>query len=717
MAPASDPRAGEGASGERGRYALAVAGALGLLAALGHPLLTGEVYTHDDLGALHLPLRDFYANCLSEGKRFLWMPGWLTGFHLHGEGQAGMLHPLNFLFYRLFPLAFAFVLELLRNHVVAFVGMLWFLRRTGLPRDAAALGALAFGFSSYSFAHHMHLNAMGVVAHVPWLMGAADGVLRGEGRARLVSLCGVALLTASTLMLGHPQFSWIALLTTGLYAASVALHTRRPAAAASLAAAVALGVLCAGVQLVPTLESLGASSRSTAAPGYASTLALQPVNLLQLVSPRLFLDLGVGEPGNEFAIQPGVFAPLAFVWLWLRRRQLGSLGPLALFSGVLAVLGLWLALGDVAGLHRLLASLPGVGLLRAPTRYAVLFVVACALASALCLADIARLGAVGTERLPKRLWLLGLPLSLAVVVAALALAGHGPSAALSGNGAILGGCVLAAAALGLLFAALRGRRGALAAIVALVVLDLGSYGLAYVWRVPPVAPQEYASQWRAPAPLGDARLNWGPPAMVMAGTRLASGYAALTPSRSLPVGRFDLPGGRRRALLPALRLAGVGWAYDRAVPDPLPRARMLPSALRIDDLDRQLAEVDLRRVVLVGEALSLGPGGEPGDAELVVDEPGEIEIRTSAATRQMLVVSESHHPGWVASVDGERCEVVSAYGDFLGCVVPQGRHHVVFRFEPRSLRQGAWLSAAGLAGVALLVALAWRREEEPSASP
>jgi hypothetical protein len=566
----------------------------------------------------------------------------------------------------------------------------------------------------------MHLNAMGAVAHVPWLMGAVDGALRTDGRSKLMSLCGVALLTASALLLGHPQFSWIALLTAGLYAGSVALHTRRYAPAGPLAAAAALGVLCAGVQLVPTLESLGASSRSAAAQGYASTLALQPVNLLQLVSPRLFRDLGVGEPGNEFAIAPGVFAPLAFVWLWLRRRALGSLWPLALFSAVLAALGLWLALGDAAGLHRVLASLPGVGLFRAPTRYALLFVVASALASALCLADVARLGAAGRAHLPDRLWLLGLPLSLAIVVAALALAGHGPSAALSGTGAILGGCVLAAAALGLLLAAVRGRRWALAALVGLVVLDLGSYGLAYVWRVPPVTPQEYASQWRAPATLGDARLNWGPPAMVMAGTRLASGYAALTPSRRLPVGRFDLPAGSQRGLLAALRLAGVGWAYDRAVPDPLPRARMLPSALRIDDLDRQLAAVDLRRVVLLEEALSLGrvgEPGEPGEAKLVLDEPGEIEVRTSAGTRQVLVVSESHHPGWVASVDGEPCEVVRAYGDFLGCVVPQGRHHVVFRFEPRSLRWGAWLSATGLSGVTLLAVMAWRREEEPSTSP
>jgi hypothetical protein len=38
-----------------------------VLALLGHPIVTDEVYTANDLAAFHLPTRVFYARCLAEG--------------------------------------------------------------------------------------------------------------------------------------------------------------------------------------------------------------------------------------------------------------------------------------------------------------------------------------------------------------------------------------------------------------------------------------------------------------------------------------------------------------------------------------------------------------------------------------------------------------------------------------------------------------------------
>ena len=196
-----------------------------------------------------------------------------------------------------------------------------------------------------------------------------------------------------------------------------------------------------------------------------------------------------------------------------------------------------------------------------------------------------------------------------------------------------------------------------------------------------------------------ARLNWGPPAMMMRGTRLASGYVALPPKRRLPVGEFDRPEWGSRALMGAFRVAGVEWAYGRRVPDPLPRARLTAEAQVISHLPRQLARLDLRRIALVDPGahatLRLG-GGEVGRAELLRDNPSEIDIRTDSATRQLLVLSESHHPGWVASVDGQPCAIVRAYGDFMGCVVDPGKHSVAFRFSPTSVVYGTRLSIAAI---------------------
>src|SRR5688572_12435104 len=146
---------------------VALAAAL-LLTAMALPMLWGNVYTSDDLGAFHLPIRAFYARQLAAGEAFDWLPNLFAGFYLTGEGQAGTYHPLHWLLYAALPLDLAFDLELLAAYPFALVGMYLFLRRVLVRRDAAAYGALAFAFGGFNLLHFVHVNAVGVLAHLPW---------------------------------------------------------------------------------------------------------------------------------------------------------------------------------------------------------------------------------------------------------------------------------------------------------------------------------------------------------------------------------------------------------------------------------------------------------------------------------------------------------------------------------------------------------------------
>jgi uncharacterized membrane protein YfhO len=92
--------------------------------------------------------------------------------------------------------------------------------------------------------------------------------------------------------------------------------------------------------------------------------------------------------------------------------------------------------------------------------------------------------------------------------------------------------------------------------------------------------------------------------------------------------------------------------------------------------------------------------GEPGRAQWISETPGRLEIATRSTGRRLLFVSESFHRGWRCSIDAQPSEVLPVYGDFLGCVVPEGRHVVRFEFAPWSVRLGRWLSALGLALIA-----------------
>jgi len=698
--------------------------AVGLLLLLAYPMFLGQVYIDTDLGRYHLPLRHFHAESLARGDSPVWCPYEYSGFYLHGEGQLGLYHPLNWLQFRWLPFVAAFDLEILRNYAFLLIGTYLFLRRSKLPRDASLLGSLLFTFSSFNVCYFMHPNFVGIAAHLPWLLLAIDLLLRGERHAtRVFAWVGAMLLTASQLLLGHPQATWMCLVVGGLYALFTLGSRRREepeslrprSAIGALGLAVALGFLVASVQLLPQWETSQASYRATTPASFGASPALSPIQAsVQLVAPQVNLPrvLRVKSPSRVLFV--GALAPVLLAWGCIRGRRLGPRRFRLFLAGtVLAALGLVLAFG---WLYRLQHLLPVVGHFRAPTRYSLFVVLGVAVASAVSYADLAR--AARSAARFRGFWWLGAPFAASVAVAAVVLSGQASVLQVSGQptwrvllGPILiGACTLLAAT------AARGRPGALLLLPLIVGVDLGLHTWRYVrgdWA-PPVEPYAFG---RPPPPVDPGtRVDRGPEAWVMHGLRLASGYSSMPPPRSLPIGRRGASSKRDRARLEkSLRVASVGWAFRRPVLDALPRARLVSRA-EVGDVDR-LDRLDVERVALVDEPVELG-GGPAGSATLVEDRAGKITIKTRASTRQLLVLSESRHDGWKALVDGKPCSVLRVYLDFMGCVVDAGEHRVVFHFAPASLRIGKRMSLAGLVlgAVVAAVALIRRRRVERSSA-
>ena len=59
----------------------------------------------------------------------------------------------------------------------------------------------------------------------------------------------------------------------------------------------------------------------------------------------------------------------------------------------------------------------------------------------------------------------------------------------------------------------------------------------------------------------------------------------------------------------------------------------------------------------------------------------------------IVIAHDIYYPGWVAEIDGKPARILRANVLFRGVEVSEGRHVVVFRFEPFSL---ANLRAAAL---------------------
>ena len=689
-----------------------------------YPLVTGKVFTKDDLGALHLPFRYVYREALHAGDSFLWTSVYRSGFYLHGEGEAGMAHPLHLLLYRLLPLGPAFNLEIVSTYVAMLAGMGLLLQRTGLSTEAAWFGAMVFTFSGFNLFNLMHVNHIAAVAHVPWILLSAYILLTSTDRKHLVwGFAGLALAVGSQLLVGNPQYVWLTLIVLG-YMAVCLLWTRAQSFNVLLIiVALACGALIGAVQLLPTLDFASASTRTGWSLDQSLSFSLAPLNLVQLVSPfamrfRIHAPPSEAFIVHEFIVYNGAFCTVALAWLAMRWHQQARRGLLTALLAF-AALSLVLAMGRYGWLYAWLAQLPGLRSFRAPARHLVLFQLALSAIAAVVFEDLAGMVRRGEKTQLGRLWPLAIPIALSVMITAIA-ASLVDSPWATARGLSLSGAMRSlpwaaiVMAMALLFMlACRGRRWVLPAVIVFVAIDQGVWGYSYAYRWGPI--QRLADlEANADVPAGARRGDLLAPAIegglanlaVLRGMRLTPGYTGLAPSSVLePTDPI------------AQRIAGVEWREVEykwvPLPDSMPRARLMSSIQRSHDVKTEIGAIDISRTALVDRDIE-GLSGSPGSAVVLEDRPGSIVVETRADGTQLLVLTERFHSGWRATEDAAARDPIRVYGDFLGCLVSPGHHRIALTFSPASATDGLRASLTGLALAVVATMALWpRRARSP----
>lgn len=703
----------------QGLTALALAGAVVLFAWLCLPLFKGEVFVEDDLAAFHLPLRFFYAQALNQGNSFLWMPGILNGFYLHGEGQAAMLHPLHYLLFRGFPFSQAFMLSVLLYYPLIFSGFFAFARRHALAPLPALFGAILFTFIGVNMNHYVHANHVAGLAHLPWQLYAIDVAMRGHGgRQRLTHLLLLEVLTVSQVLQGCPQFTYFAWLVELAYAGVLLLATRAVKAFLLLGVVKLLAIMASMAQLLPTFEAFAHSYRANPGMDFRLAISLHPANLLQIVVPYLFhRRVYVPFKGDEPWDAPylGAVTIVLLAYLVIRFRRLGEMRLLAGFALALTVFGLIAALGRYGFLYPMLDQIPIVNKLRAPARYVAIAHVGMALGAAIALAHLCA-GIAGGRKIPYRqlAWVLTVPaLSLGVVGAVILLRRSRGLESLGlldyqcrPDALLLLSAALVLASAFLLLGAARGRVVCVAGLLLLTLADISLYSMRHK---PSQTLEAYLAEIQPPpqARPGD-RLDSDIHPMYMnrysmLGYHAVYGYVSLGPERALDYTQ----------ILP-LQLAGVTWRETRVSAGPqlavakesgvdwvplsasFPRARLLTKDRTSDDPMSELDDLDLNEWAVLEGILNLG-GGDPGSVQILDDRPGEIRLRLEGVkSRQILLVAESYHSGWKARSGGRELLSFPVYGDLLGCVVEPDCTEVTMEFRPESFLGGVRLSLAGI---------------------
>ena len=717
------------------------------------PPLLGCIWDLDDLGRFHLPLRKFYSDSLASGDSFQWMPSIFSGMHVTGEGQLGAWHPWHYLLYKIFPLRAAWALELLSSYVAMALGMRCWLGCSLGNRSAAWHGSIVFTFSSFCMLHFVHPNAVAVIAHIPWLLWTQRRCLQACGTAssRDAPWWGacVALLTASQVLLGYPQYMWISVIAEGAFLigqVGIVAVTPGLVGFALLASCKVTGMLLGGMQIAATFEAFLHSHRVNPSTDFLLAGSLHPINILQWGAPYGFADRVVSGNTHEFGIYMGM-STAWLVALGFRDHNGRELTMLRNAATALAIAALLLAFGRHAGLIYLPMQLPIIGSFRVPARYMLLFHLGLAFLAAHGVRSVLQNANLSRARIDKAAFAwLAFSVACSVWITAadervkssLLLIAAGPAVAL-----------LFWLGLKIAFgphqtASLQRRSYLILWVSLFTAVDLGVYGLSYAvyHKVMPRRLKDAAYLQPPPGKIEGKVLvekgSFNPDEIRRVGNGLTllgysqvDGYAGLEPSLTI-LGPT--------ATVNALRAAGVQWVWKEAIPvgSPLsslrahgdwlevtqfvPRFKLWERAIQSttpSDVWSQAGQLEAT-VEKPVPIIAKPAGSNQGSVSVVVDAPGLIQLRVTASGPRLLGTTERHHPGWkgrrtlisrdeTASVDSDLranpLEILRINGDFIGVLVPAGEHEVTLRFQPQSLRWGKVCTTSGvlLLGVLLIL--------------
>jgi len=655
----------------------------------------GGIWEYVNSGDLHAQFVPWYEHSarslLREGRLSLWTPFFYCGSPILALGQAAGLYPPVILSFILLPLWGA-LQALYASHVFLLtLGMTAYLRRHGIGRFAAGLAALlavAVLFRGPMLAAVDHPQFLGCTVWIPWVLLCWEHAIRTHMRR---GIAGFALAAAAQWCAGYPDFGLDLPVVVGVMAL-VWDHGSLRRRLCALVGGLALGAALAAVQILPIADAVAESPR------------VHPV----IPHEQLRSVFAVHSPAHLGNLATSRFGPAALALAVLGvgfgfglglslRTRLAWLGALVWSTFAL----------DLP--FRLLYLLPPYSGIRFPFGWSG--------ASGVFLGILAAAGLTAAWRRPGR-W----PRILAMLLGAGALA-HGLVVVARAPGSIPPfhprGPSWRAPDLGI--ARMR------ASILEALVADHS--------RILSERESNSGSPLRYGLPIVNG--DWGsvPPRRILRLLEeLDSHYVQLGVYRGLGwpglAARPDVGAllGIGLVVVPQRKadpLLAAGFTRVGALPPDdvvlhrpaLPRARLVHRVIEAvgeeGTFDAVLTTAPEAPSVAVLEAGALTlPLEEPGpraleETRIVRYEPEQVDVEALVATPALLVLTDTYYSGWRATVDGAPAPILRTDHAFRGVRLEPGRHLVIFRYAPVSVRLGALVSLLALIVVVLF--LAWPR--------
>lgn len=380
------------------------------------PVTLGQaVWFTRDLSRVYHPFAVELGRALDAGRLPLWTPALQAGFPLLAEGQIAAFYPFQLLLVKIFPAHFAVSYEMLLHLSLAAVGMYLCARAFGIGAAGALVAGFVFSFNGFMIQKLYHAPILFTAAWLPWLIFFFTRFQRShqtpDRRAGIWFILTVGAMAMQWLA-GSAQIALLNSLTFafvgffgGLFTLRVPYSAHRfemlVRAVLWTALPLMLGALLAAIQLVPTAELLGYSTRARGLGENLLTLySYSGESLAQFLSP-----FSQGEPSDD-NVELWGYAGLAALFLaatCLRFRR----DVRTIFFFGLALVTLSLTLGAVNPLFQIVSRMPLFNLFRVPARYVFPFDFAVAFGAAFSLHQLVQRNANTRPNLTRLLGILG----------------------------------------------------------------------------------------------------------------------------------------------------------------------------------------------------------------------------------------------------------------------------------------------------------------------
>jgi hypothetical protein len=605
-------------------------------------------------------MQNYLSQELHAGRIPFWTPYPWAGYPFLADPQVGAWYPLNWPFFLIGVSPHMLAVEHWLHGLLACFGAYLLAWRLLAHRPAAVLAGLCYGLSGFFAGHSSHTPMLEAAAWMPWLLLLLDRALESQPLWNTI-LGGLA--AGMLILAGHFQTALYSFLALGLFAvARVVAEPRRWARILGMALAMPLiGTLISAVSTGPGLE-LTVSSIRTALAAATRREGNVPLGALStLVNPDFYGVFSDNYHGPQDITQYYFYAGVLLLPLaafGCRDRKVRWIG------GLLVVPTIWYALGQPAGLYRLVALLPGFSSVRAPVN--IWFVPALGLAL---------LAGAGLVAVSKRWPIPWIPAAVLVVFCADLFYHQSATNPLA----------YARQSYDELYGAKEDTfRRVVAGLPPLTRFqapdNLASFG-----------PLMHALELRT-----EVTYNYDPLEL----SRYAAFVNAMNSNASL---RKDLN---------VSRWLDMHNGSVHAEPDTLARAnfpRELIPVGSVEESRRRLATLDPARQALVPMGTPVAAQDGQGVADVREFTPGHYRIHYRCASPSLLRVGNAYFDGWTANSGGRGLAVLLVDHALLGVVVPAGEADVILDYHSTYFLPGALVSLASLVGCAGL--LAWARRK------